>query len=390
MEVLRNQEEKGALPTLLAAALALCVLSSLISISAMESFLAAAFLLWLVALFKRRARIDLPGFFWPLLVYAALSLIVCFFSVSPATSFKDSRELLLYLVIPITMSAAARQRGRTWTTAALLASGLVSAVYSLAYFAIKAGPGERVQGFMGHYMTQAGLLLLFLCAALSYLLFLRVRARWLWGTAFVLAAAALALTLTRSAWVGLVVAAAFLLGVYKPKALVLIPLVIAVFLLASPQPVKRRALSIFSPHSYANKLRIEYVKAGWLIIKEHPLHGTGPDTVDMVFQDPKYGLSKTARQNVHLHDNFVQIAAERGVPTLLAWLCFIGWAFVSLLKLLKNKGAPVFPPAAAGAAALLALVTAGLFEYNFADSEITVLLLYLITFPFAFPGKREP
>jgi O-antigen ligase len=389
MELLNNQREKSLWPTLLAFSLAGCLLFSLVSITLMESFLAMAFLFWLVALFRRETKLALPGFFWPLLVYAALSIIVCFLSVNPAVSFKDARELLLYLVVPITMSATASRRSRSWTTFALLTSGLVSSLYSIGYLILKSQPGERIQGFMGHYMTQAGLLLLFICAALSFLLFLRDRTRWLWGIAFVLAVFSLALTLTRSAWVGLIIAAAFILVLYKPKALLLVPPVIALFLLVSPQPMKRRALSIFSLHNYANKQRLEYVKAGWQIIREFPLHGTGPDTVDMVFQNPKYGLSEVSRQNVHLHNNIIQIAAERGVPTLLAWVFFIVWAFYSLLRLLKNKGSTVFPQAAAAAAALLALVTAGLFEYNFADSEIAVLFLYLITLPFAFPKKVE-
>lgn len=389
MEILRNQGEKGAWPALFAGSLAGCLLFSLISITLLESFLAMAFVFWLAALFRRETKLALPGFFWPLLAYAALSIIVCFFSVNPEVSFKDARELLLYLVVPIAMSAAASQRGRTWLTAALLTSGLASSLYSIGYLIIKARPGERIQGFMGHYMTQAGLLLLFASAALSFLLFLRNRTRWLWGIAFILAIASLALTLTRSAWVGLVIAASFILVLYRPKALIILPAVIALFLLASPQSMKSRALSIFNPHDYGNTLRIEYLKAGWQIIREYPLHGTGPDTVDMVFQNPKYGLSEVNRQNVHLHNNIVQIAAERGVPTLLAWAVFIVWAFASLLKLLKNKDSMAYPHAAAGAAAVLALVTAGLFEYNFADSEITVLFLYLITVPFAFPKKAE-
>jgi O-antigen ligase len=389
MELLNNQREKSSWPTLLALSLAGCLLFSLVSITLMESFLGLAFLFWLVALFRRETELALPGFFWPLLVYAVLSIIVCFFSVNPAVSFKDARELLLYLVVPITMSAVLSRRGRSWTTFALLASGLLSSLYSLGYFIFKSQPGERIQGFMGHYMTQAGLLLLFICAALSFLLFLRDRTRWLWGIAFIMAAASLALTLTRSAWIGLVVAGAFILFLYRPKALLLVPAVIALFLLASPQPMKRRALSIFSLHNYVNKQRIEYLKAGWKIIREFPLHGTGPDTVDMVFQNPKYGLSEVSRQNVHLHNNLIQIAAERGVPTLLAWISFIVWAFYSLLKRLRNKGSPVFPHAAAAAAALLALFTAGLFEYNFADSEIAVLFLYLISVPFALLKKAE-
>jgi hypothetical protein len=38
---------------------------------------------------------------------------------------------------------------------------------------------------------------------------------------------------------------------------------------------------------------------------------------------------------------------------------------------------------AAALAGLLALFTAGFFEYNFGDSEVVTLFLYLITVPFA-------
>jgi O-antigen ligase len=390
METLNNQREKRLWPKLLAGSLAGAVLFSLISITLMESFLALAFIFWLTAMFRRELEFSAPSFFWPLLAYAVLSLIVCFFSVNPEMSFKDSRELLLYLVVPLTMSALAGWRGRRWTALALLASGLLSSVYSIGYFFFRSQPGERIQGFMGHYMTQAGLLLLFLCTAMAFLLFSREKARWIWGVAFVLAALSLALTLTRSAWVGFVVALAFLLFLYRPKALIFVPVVIGLFLLFSPQPMKQRAFSIFSLQNYANKHRIEYLKAGWRIIREYPLHGTGPDTVDMVFQNPKYGLSEISRRNVHLHNNVVQIAAERGIPALLAWLVFIAWALLAALKLLRNREAAHFPVAAAGAAALLALFTAGLFEYNFADSEIAVLFLYLITAPFAIPKEKTP
>jgi O-antigen ligase len=153
--------------------------------------------------------------------------------------------------------------------------------------------------------------------------------------------------------------------------------------------MKARAWSIFSLDSYGNRLRFEYMGAGLKIIRDFPLHGTGPDTVDMVFQDPKYGLSSEARRNVHLHNNIIQIAAERGIPALLAWLAFVGWAGASLAGLLKTRDPSVLPFAAAGTAALLAFFAAGLFEYNFGDSEVIVLLLYLMTLPFAARAKAE-
>jgi O-antigen ligase len=385
-----GRSEKSLWRSLLAYSLAAGILFNLISISLMEIFLGLALVFWLIVLIKEKMRLSFPSFIWPLLVYVALSFVACALSVNPAMSFENARKLLLYLLIPIIMTGAATASARARTSQALLVSGFISVIYSIVYFIFKAQPGERIQGFMGHYMTQAGLLLLFLCAAMSFILFSRDTTRWLWGAAFVLAAFCLALTLTRSAWIGFVLALGFLLFLYKPKALILVPFVVGLFFIGAPQPMKKRALSIFSLESYGNNLRVEYLRAGLKIIRDFPLHGTGPHTVDMVFQDSKYGLSSEAKRNVHLHSDIIQIAAERGIPAVLAWLTFMAWAFASILRLLKNRDPSVFPYAAAGAAGLLAFFAAGLFEYNFGDSEVLVLFLYLITLPFAARAKAKP
>jgi len=103
----------------------------------------------------------------------------------------------------------------------------------------------------------------------------------------------------------------------------------------------------------------------------------------MVFQNPKYGLEESYKRNVHLHNNIIQIAAERGIVTLLAWLTFVVTAFVSLARLVKKKAKGLSAPAAGALAALAAFIAAGFFEYNFGDSEVSTLLLFIITIPFA-------
>jgi len=370
----------------------LYLLSSFISISASQIFIFLTIIFFTVFLIREKQKLAFPSFFWLIIGYAFFSLLSSIFSVNPEISFSDSRELLLFLIVPLVYTGLSRKEDITIANFALLASASISSLYSIFYFFFRASPGERVSGFMGHYMTQAGLLLLFSCLALSKTVFGRSKTRLLWVGGLLLAMVALSLTLTRSAWVGLVVAASLILFLYKPKTLVIIPVLAGLFFLLSPQHMKRRALSIFSLKSYSNKQRIQYIKAGIEIIKEFPLLGTGPDTVDMVFQDPKYGLSAEARRNVHLHNNLIQIAAERGIPTLLLWLSFMVWTFVSLIKLLRNKDPSLYPLTVASLASVAALFSAGLFEYNFADSEITMLFLYLITIPFSLSrrGRKEP
>ncbi len=369
--------------------LALYLLFSMVSISLSQIFLSFALICWTVILIWKKQKFVFPSFFWPLIVYVALSLISSFLSVNPEASLKDSKELLLFLIIPIVYTGFSKENVLKKANLALLASAYLSCLYSLFYFFFKASPRERIEGFMGQVMTQGGLLLLFSCMALSMLLFTKDKIRYLWGLGFLLSLFALILTQTRSAWVGLVIATALILFLYKPRALIIIPFAIGLFYIASPQPIKRRALSSFSLTHSSNKYRIEYMRAGIKIIKDYPLFGTGPDTVEIVFQNPKYELSKEAKRFPHLHNNILQTGAERGIPTLLAWLTFMVWAFISLIKLLKNKDPTLYSLTVAALAALLALFTAGLFEYNFADSEITMLFLYIITIPFSLARIRR-
>jgi O-antigen ligase len=363
--------------------LAICLLFSQISISIVQIFLTLALLSWLLLLLQKKRWLAFPSFFWPLLVYAWLSLVSSIYSVNTEISFKDSRELLLYVLILIVFTAFTRRDDIELLFVALLGSGFINTAYSIAYFIFKANPGQRVKGFMGHYMTQAGLLILFGAVAMGFIFLGRSRQRLLWAAGLVLSSIALILTLTRSGWIGLAVALCVGLLLWKPKTLILVPVLAGLVFFISPKPVKDRALSIFSPREFSNMARVEYIRAGVKIIKDFPWLGTGPDTVDMVFQNPKYGLEESYKRNVHLHNNIIQIAAERGIVTLLAWLTFVVTAFVSLARLVKKKAKGLSAPAAGALAALAAFIAAGFFEYNFGDSEVSTLLLFIITIPFA-------
>ena len=82
----------------------------------------------------------------------------------------------------------------------------------------------------------------------------------------------------------------------------------------------------------------------------------------------------------------MQIAAERGLPALAVFFWFIVTVTVDMVKRLRTAAHPSL--AAAGLAGVVAMLAAGLFEYNFGDSEFLMLLLVLVTLPYA--AERQP
>ena len=326
-------------------------------------------------------RSPAPAFFPPLAAYAAWTLAVSVpFSLAPATSLVESREVLLFLVAPIVLAFARGERARTVVTVAL-AAGAVSAVAGIVQYGILEydNLGQRPSGSMGHYMTYAGLLMLMLCAALSRLLF---DARGRAGALVVLPALSVALvvTLTRSAWIGAAAAAGLLLVLRDRRLLALAPVAAVVFIAAAPAQVTDRLYSTFDLRDPTNRDRLAMLTAGAGMVRDHPLTGIGPGLVEEVYADyrPAGAVNET---NPHLHNVPLQIAAERGLPALALWVWLVAAAVRDLVRRLRD---PASRTLAAGAlAAMAAMLAAGLFEYNFGDSEFLMLLLVLVTLPAA-------
>ena len=87
----------------------------------------------------------------------------------------------------------------------------------------------------------------------------------------------------------------------------------------------------------------------------------------------------------HLHNNVLQIAAERGLPCLAWWLW---WVAAAMGDALREARAARAGPRSARSRCLVAVMVAGLFEYNFGDSEILMLLLIVCALPYALRRER--
>jgi O-antigen ligase len=379
---------RGAMPWLEPATRVLLVLFAIaipISIAAAQSLLALALAGWVTRLVRDGARPDGPPFFLALAAYAGATLVSVVFSADPLVSLSDSRQLLLFLIVPLVYDVA---RGATARTVldAVLAVGAASALYGIVQYGLLQYDhlGQRPRGALSHYMTYSGILMLVLCAATARLVFATRDRTWpaLLMPALVVA---LALTFTRSAWVGACVAVALILALRDRRLLAGLPVVVALLFALAPAGVAGRMVSMFDLHDPTNRDRLAMLRAGTAMIADHPLTGVGPDMVDAHY--PRY-RDATAVEPVHahLHNVPLQIAAERGLPALAAWAWCIAWLVLGLVRQFRAGPDRVLP--ALGLAATAAMLTAGLFEYNFGDSEFLMLFLLLVTLPFA--AARPP
>ena len=226
-------------------------------------------------------------------------------------------------------------------------------------------------------MTYSGLLMLIITVAVSRILFGERERTW---ALIVLPAliVALVVTLTRSAWVGAITGISFLFILKNLRLFSVVPIAAALFIVAAPTHIADRVYSIFDLQDPTNRDRLAMVLAGTGMVQDHPLTGVGPEMVQVVYADyrPPEGVNLV---NQHLHNVPLQIAAERGVPALAIWIWFIVAVVIDLTKRFRHPLSRA--PAAAGLAAVASMLTAGMFEYNFGDSEFLMLLLVLITLP---------
>jgi O-antigen ligase len=192
--------------------------------------------------------------------------------------------------------------------------------------------------------------------------------------------AALALTFTRSAWVGAAAGVAVLLLIKDRRLLALLPVAFALFVALAPSAVTSRLWSMFDPHDPTSRDRIAMLRSGVEMVRDHPVTGVGPNMVREVYASYRDAGAVEAL-NVHLHNVPMQIAAERGLPALAIWFTFLALVVSDMIRMLRIGRSPSL--AAGGLAAVVAMFAAGLFEYNFGDSEFLMLFLVLVTLPYA-------
>jgi putative inorganic carbon (hco3(-)) transporter len=248
--------------------------------------------------------------------------------------------------------------------------------------------GSRITGFMSHWMTFGGEEMVVLLVLASYLFFSSY-ARWKkagWLCAVILAGS-MVLGFTRSIFLlGFPVGLLYLLWFWKKWLVAAVPVVVLIVFFVGPAALRERITSAIESHSEAdsNRHRAILRETGVVIIRAHPWFGIGPEQVKYQFDRwvPGSALPLPTGYYGHLHNLYLQYAAERGLPTLLIFVWMIATILWDFARTLQRKLAdPEARFALHGAiAVVLAILAEGYAENNLGDSEVLTLFLAVVAF----------
>lgn len=346
-------------------------------------------------------------------VYLLLLAVAIVFSYDPARSWEAHSELFNLAPLPLALLLVRGERQVQRIVDGLLVVGGVVAIYALTQLPGDLGHwdrlvdvNQRIRGPFSHYMTLAGFLLVCDLLLIAGMLWSdRWRRPWWWAL-LVLLNLTLLVNQSRNAWVALAVVGTVLLWMKRRKLLLAyIPLAVALLLLA-PAPLLDRVSSITDLEDPSNYDRLCMLDAGVRMIVQHPVTGLGPEMVEETY--PVYRPDTAPLyQRPHLHNTYLQLAAERGLPALAAYLALMGLAFVAAWRGYRRTVRDAEPDPDSGPdagprtgsraalyvgvlAVLVAFNLAGLFENNWGDTEVQRGILFLMAVPWCLTPSPKP
>jgi O-antigen ligase len=416
--------------------------SVFVSIFATEILLVLGLLAFGARLVVGRARLQRTPLDGPLLAFCVWSLLSASFSTDPLVSHEHAKKLLLFALFYLALDTLSREADRERVLVAMFVgglalSGLIATQHVLMGFDTLLA---RPRGFLGHYMSASALCMGVMILAAARLASVRERLRLLPLDARILAALLASLALVSAAqasgtfsvlatrlFVLVLVLTALGLALARGPwpapttattlaALVLPVSAYAVFasqtrnawlgafvglgvvgVLRAPRTLwlltGAAALAVLAP-SVSGRLAVDdstrdryYMwQAGLDMIVDKPVFGQGPGMILTTY--PQYRWAEAPNpQAPHLHNNALQLAAERGLPCLVFWLWWVAAVLADAWRESRRPG-PASWLAAGALAVLAAVLAAGLFEYNFGDSEVLMFVLLVSSLPYALRRQR--
>jgi O-antigen ligase len=374
--------------TLTRACLVAMVLGCYFSVAAMHILLGLAFVSWVSSSMPALRHPLRTPLMWPMggfVLIAASSAMLAWNPTSTKEAFSFATPLLVYVMTRDVMAGPSLVNR---SVQYVIWGGVLAAGLGLAQSAFEA-QGFWISGNLSRYGTFSGVLLLALMLNLSRVLFganARERIPLLLGLGIILWA--LVMMETSGVWVGLVAGCATLIGLWRPRALVALPIVLIGAYFSAPSSFQENIQSTLNGSDPIVHERLSELDIGIEIILDNPLLGVGPRRVPEVYGDYRAPEEAALESRIprYLHNNAIQIGADLGLLGLGFWLAiWISW----FLRVARSYACVEESDRASRAviagclASMAGFQVMGLFEYNMGDSEVAFLTLFVFALPLA-------
>jgi hypothetical protein len=144
-----------------------------------------------------------------------------------------------------------------------------------------------------------------------------------------------------------------------------------------------RLLSIFDPYHPSNYSRMCFWRAGFKMVKDHPIFGVGDIDLQNLYRQYKRPFDKEIQG--HMHNNYIHLLVTLGIFGFLitmSLLFMIGKKMVVVYGQIKSDD--LYRSYILGFAGVFtSFLIAGLTEWNFGDHEIITLIWFHLGLMFA-------
>ena len=360
---------------------------------------------WIIS-YSRKLFSSMKWILLPLIIFCIWITVTALLAPNVMLALTFTKKFYLFLLVPLVPLIVRGPNRILWIYKAIIVVALLSSFVGIGQYLAKPDNTnlmDRITGFMGHWMTYAGLLMLALVSLVAY----GLRAGWKWLFLWVPLASTMALAIllsqTRSvamgAYLGVVIMLVAALFLERKRRFIVLLICIIIFpvilYFAVPASIQKRFRSGLDLNDPNTRPRLIIYDTSLRMIRDNPWFGVGPKNagIEALKYRNEHEYPDWAYQ--HMHNNILQIASETGIPGLAIWL----WLMIRLawdaLRTYRFAGSSAFPYgeearweatiiSSAALGSWAALVIAGLLEYNFGDSEVLTLFLFVMSAPYAY------
>ena len=327
--------------------------------------------------------------------------LACVLSVITAVDSENSiklvKKMIQFVIFFWVANTVQDEKQRDALVGLLIVAGVVACVNGILPLLISSSSppdpfGEsRLLGTMSAPATFSGVLMLVGLLALGRSLFHKPKEYWVLGSTGIIGLGLL-LSFARQTWLGYFIGAVFLLFIWNKKYLLVLPLLLAGLLLFGSDRVTDRMLSFKNlQQDTALQARVHLWRGGWEIFKDHPITGCGykcADTIHSQYPDPSGWIERYRG----MHSNIFQLLVDTGIIGLGLWVSIWVAYFMEIFQRWRTLAEDASQNNSRGilmgaSAAVLAFLAGGLFETNIYDSEVAMLLYFLMGLSLAMVKK---